>query len=254
MTSGPSDRWIDVGGPSIDRQRRLSGTVAPLAELPLWIGIALALVPFLFPVLAFTAIYTVTMGSDPGLPEQFANLPLGIGYCCVLAVLRWRFDDAIWRASAVFRRPSIREIGAALLAAIVGIGIVIGINRYAATVGFEPHDPGQVTTSVDLAILLFGSVLVAPIAEELLFRGLVFGQLLSRGYGLLAAAVLSVLLFTVIHVFIAGLVSIAVAGVLGALLTVLRVWYDNLVGAWLMHALINTAALLIALAVLPAPW
>ncbi|NUC73514.1 hypothetical protein HTZ84_14515 [Haloterrigena sp. SYSU A558-1] len=30
-----------------------------------------------------------------------AELPLRVGYRCALVVLRLRFDDAIWRASAV---------------------------------------------------------------------------------------------------------------------------------------------------------
>lgn len=253
MTTERSDR-----GPARERgyeiRRRLTETVAPLAALPLRVGIVLALVPFLFPILAITAAYTVAMGADPGLPEQFPNLPLGIGYLCVLAVLRRRFDDAIWRASAVVRRPSRREIGTALLATGVGFVAVTGLNRLAPAFGLAPHGPGAVATAADLAILLFGSVVVAPIAEEILFRGLVFGQFVARGYGVAAAAVLSVVLFTVIHVFIAGLVSIVVTAVLGGLLTLLRLRYDNLVGAWLMHTLFNLTGALIALAAVPAPW
>lgn len=218
-----------------------------------WV-LVLPFVPVLAVVLTIAAGFTVSMGEDPGVPPQFPNLPLGLAGVAVLGWLFLRWDRETWRASAVFRRPSRGEVGAALAAAVVGIVIVIGFNRLAVATGLEPHDPGRIETTLGLVSVLFGSVLVAPVAEEVLFRGMLLGHLLGRGYGLFVAAGLSILLFGLMHAFVAGLSSVVVTALLGVLLTALRVWYDNLVGAWLMHLLVNGWALLVSLAVLPPPW
>lgn len=236
------------------RRQRLEATCEPLAELSLPWVLVLPFVPLLFVVVTIGAGYTVTMGEDPGFPPQFPNLWLGLASVAVVGWLYLRWDRETWHASAVFRRPSWSELTAALLAAVVGIGIVIGFNRLAPGVGLEPHDPGRIETTIGLVSVLFGAVVVAPVAEEVLFRGMLLGHLIGRGSGVLIAAGVSVLLFGLMHVFVAGLSSVVVTALLGALLTALRLWYDNLVGAWLMHLLVNAWAFLVALAVLPTPW
>lgn len=237
-----------------ERRRRLAATVEPLADRSLPWVLALPFVPVAFALVTISAVYVAAMGADPGLPPAFPNLPLGIAGVAVLFVLHRRWDRATWHAVAVFRRPSGREVGAAAVAAVAGIGIVVVVNSLATSVGVTPHDPGEVTTTFGLASLLVGSVLVAPVAEEVLFRGLVFGHLLARGWGILLAAATSVVLFGSMHVFVAGAVSVVVTGLLGAILVGLRLWYDNLVGAWLMHLLVNVWAALLAVGLLPKPW
>ncbi|WP_174811941.1 CPBP family intramembrane glutamic endopeptidase [Salinadaptatus halalkaliphilus] len=238
----------------MSRRARLEATSEPLADRSLPWVLVVPFVPVVAVVVTIAAGYTLAMGDDPGFPPQFANLPLGIAGVAVVGFLYWRWDRATWRASAVFRRPSRNEIGASLLATVVGIAFLIAFNRLARTLGVAPHDPGTAATTLGLVSLAVGSLLVAPVVEEILFRGLLLGHLISRGYGILVAAALSILLFGLMHVFVAGLSSVIATAVLGTLLTALRLWYDNLVGAWLMHLLVNCWAVLVALAVLPTAW
>lgn len=232
----------------------LRKSVEPLATLsPLWV-VLLPFFPVLFVVLVYTGAYTVTMGTDPGFPAQFANIPLGIGYLVALLFLFRRSTADIWTASVPVRSPSTREIGMGGILAGVGIAILIGVNDLSRLLQVPTHGPGDVETAVGAGALLFASVIAAPVVEEILFRGLLFGYLLGRGHGLWTAGLLSVLAFGVYHLFIAGVTSVVVGVSLGALLTALRIRYDNLVGAWLMHALVNLWAFLVALSVTPAPW
>lgn len=235
-------------------QKSLRTRAEPLATLsPLWV-VLLPFVPVLFVVLVYVGIYTATMGADPALPAQFANIPLGIGYVGVLLVLFWQSDTETWAACVRFRSPSVREIGTSIFLAGVGIAILVGVNNLARLLQAPVHGPGDIETTVGLGGLLFASVIAAPVVEEVLFRGLLFGHLLGRGHGLWTAGLLSVLAFGVYHLLIAGVTSVVVGVSLGVLLTGLRIWYDNLVGAWLLHALVNLWALLVALSVVPTPW
>lgn len=234
-----------------DRRRRLEETVEPLSRCSPWL-VVVPLVPFVLTVFVIAAGFAMTRGERALFPPEYANVVLGVAYLGVLVVLYWRWDRATWNASAVFSRPSRNELGAGLLAALVGSVLLIpAANAVARTLELTLHEAPELTTTSELVAFLFAAVLVAPVAEEVLFRGVLLGYLLSRGYGLLLAAVLSVLLFSVIHVLIVGPVNVLIAAALGTLLTVLRLWYNNLVGAWLMHALTNLAALLIGLAAIP---
>ncbi|SDQ49366.1 CPBP family intramembrane glutamic endopeptidase [Natronobacterium texcoconense] len=236
------------------RRRRLERTVEPLVDCSLEWVLALPFVPIAFTAFVMTAGITANQGADPGWPQWALIVPLGVAYAAIVYWLYREWDRATWRAAVVVRKPSTDEIGAALLATLVGIAIVVVGNNAAETVGLAPHDRGLVTSGAGIAALVFGTVVVAPIAEEILFRGLVLGHLVARGYGIVAASILSVLLFALVHVFMAGVVSIVVTGLLGALLTVLRLWYDNLVGAWLMHLSINVWGLLVTVGVVPVLW
>jgi len=64
---------------------------------------------------------------------------------------------------------------------------------------------------------LFGLVLLAPVVEELVFRGLLFGTL-RRGLNMWTSAVLSAAVFAVAHGYGAwGFASVFFSGVLWAL-------------------------------------
>lgn len=240
-------------GPA-DRRQRAEASAEPLWTVPLPWAIALPAAPVGFVVLAYVAIYTATAGDDPGLPAQFPNLLLGVGGIGAVLLLWRRWDEAVWRASVRYAKPTAADVVAGLLVAAGGVGIAIGLNVLADAVGLAPHEKGTVETNLGLVSLLFGSVIVAPIAEEVLFRGLLLGRLLAGSAGVVGAVVLSVLWFALTHVFMAGLVSVVVAAVLGLLLTALRLWFDDLVAAWLAHFLINCWGFLVAIGVSPTPW
>lgn len=236
---------------------RLERTAAPLSALGSgWLLAPLA--PVLLTVVVITAGYVAAGGEDPGFPPQFATLAYGVAGVVVLGALYIRFSEPVWRACALFRRPSGRELGAGVLSTVAGVVVgwplttlladAVGVARYAvpsvvAPYGFSP---------VGILALFFGSVVVAPVAEEILFRGLFVGVVLDRGYGPLAAGASSLAVFALVHAFTAGTAGVVNALLLGALLTWLRFRFDNLVGAWLMHLLNNALEFLVALSVLPS--
>ncbi|AGB38704.1 CPBP family intramembrane glutamic endopeptidase [Natronococcus occultus] len=253
MGTGTRSR-TDRGVSREDVARRLENTVEPLADCSLLWSLTLPLVPIAATALVMTAGFTLHRGADPGWPDWALLLPLGGAYVAVLAWLYWRWDRATWRAAAVVRRPSGRELASALVATAVGIGIVVAGNAIATSVDLDPHARAPVTDARGIAALLVATVVIAPIAEEVLFRGLVLGHLLARGYSVLAASALSIALFALIHAFMAGPVSILITGALGTVLTGLRLRYDSLVGPWLMHVLINAWGVMLTVGLLPALW
>lgn len=108
-----------------------------------------------------------------------------------------------------FHHLSGGDVRAILIAVLVLIVVRIGtVFQLVAThqtkhvqAGFEhftvigrlPH-----VTTISVVLLAISTVIVAPIAEEMLFRGLLFGALAPR-LGVLAAAVISALLFGAAH-------------------------------------------------------
>lgn len=106
--------------------------------------------------------------------------------------------------------------------------------------------------SVDDPIALFavvaGAVVLAPVTEEVLYRGLVLKAFTDRGFGSVGATVLITALFAVIHLpnfGVGGTVFISAWGVLPA---VLRLRYDNLTGAVAMRVLNNLFAYVVVVA------
>lgn len=102
-------------------------------------------------------------------------------------------------------------------------------------------------------VLLFGGAIIAPIIEEIFFRGFVFAGLRKR-WDWKKAALASAALFAVVHVIPTSIVPIFFLGVIFAFLYQLSgsVW-----PAILMHMLTNTFALSAAYAIsqgwIPAP-
>lgn len=204
-------------------------------------------------VLVFTGGYLLAGGADPGFPPQFPLLVYAVANVVVLIIVYVRTTDEVWRASALFRTPSRTELGAGVVVTVVGVAFAWPLTTLLAqVVGVTPYTVPTLGTVGPIIVLFVGSVVVAPVAEEILYRGLFFGVVLERGYGPLVAGASSLLVFAGVHVFTAGVAGVVNALLLGVLLTGLRLWFDNLVGAWLLHTLNNLLEFLIAVSILPS--
>lgn len=120
----------------------------------------------------------------------------------------------------------------------------------AGLLGFDlaPFYTYDLTNPATVAGVVFGALLVAPLVEELLFRGALIGALLERGWPPLLAAAGSIALFAGYHVFALGIAGVfAIAG-WAIFPTLLRFRFDNLAGAWLLHLLNNVFAYVILVA------
>jgi membrane protease YdiL (CAAX protease family) len=230
---------------------RLTKTATAFESLPARY-LVVPLLPFGLTILVIDTSYAVTAGDGVGLP-LFPTLVYGVANVVVAVGLYTFVADDVWHASALFRRPSRGEVVAGGGAAVAGIVVgwptttilsdALGVSRYTIP---------SVTSPVGTASLFFGAIVVAPVVEEILFRGLLVGYLLDRGYGPAVTGGLSVAVFSGIHVFVGGVAGVLNALLLGALLTWLRLRFDNLVGAWLMHLVNNALEFGVAIALLPS--
>ncbi|MCA9601462.1 MAG: CPBP family intramembrane glutamic endopeptidase [Polyangiales bacterium] len=97
--------------------------------------------------------------------------------------------------------------------------------------------------------MAFALVVVAPVTEELLFRGVLFRGLAVR-YGAPAAALASALLFGVSHMVPAVVISATAAGVVFAVV----VWrFGSVAITMAIHMTVNAVPMLLPKRVLPIP-
>jgi len=97
-------------------------------------------------------------------------------------------------------------------------------------------------TNADLAVLMFGAVVLAAVCEEILFRGLLM-QLLARGGRWWTAIVVSAVLFAVFHLDFIGLLPRTLLGVYFGIL----VWRSgSIFPAMLAHGANNLLAFALA--------
>lgn len=230
----------------------LRRTVSPFSALTAW-WLLVPLAPLVLTVVVIGTGYTVTGGTNPGFPPQFPTFVYGVSNVVVVAVVYLRLTEKAWQSSALFRRPPSREIGAGIVATAAGVAVGWPLTTLVADAAAVPrYAIPSLTSPVGIGALFFGAVLVAPVAEELLFRGLFLGFVLNRECGSVIAGGSSLLAFAGIHVFTSGLAGVVNALLLGALLTWLRLRFDNLVGAWVMHLLNNLLEFLVAISLVPS--
>jgi membrane protease YdiL (CAAX protease family) len=117
-----------------------------------------------------------------------------------------RYKESFWRAVALkrarWRDPAFAIIGflaylglATIALIVVPLIFPIDTDQEQAT-GFEP---GSGTTALVLAFA--GLVILAPIVEEIVFRGFLYGTLRNNKISAVWAAVVTSLLFAALHLF-----------------------------------------------------
>lgn len=210
-----------------------------------WFILAIALVP-----VPLTMLFFIVHSAVSGTPSDAYGLPMAyliyglanlITVGGLYALLSPRERNAVFR----FSRPSVSELMWAIGAFLVGLGVYQLTSRVSAALGYELQGLSySLTEPSTVVIIVVGAVIIAPITEEVLYRGLVLGVLLSR-FGVLSAIVIMTGLFALIHLpnfGVAGTLFISVWGILPA---IMRLRFDNLSGAVTMHMLNNVFAYLI---------
>ena len=220
--------------------------------IPFWHGVLFAVgsvaIAFVATTVAFVVmILTVVLATgnmpstNPGHP---VNEAAGVVFYLAAGWFAW------WGLSKAKLRPfrglTSRDarailIGiAALFVVRIGTGIQLVLTNQAKHVqaGFEHFDvtsktPGITTIAVSLAVL--GLVVIAPIVEEIVFRGLLFGAFAGR-LGVLGSAVVTALLFGAAHGDPVLFPTLAAMGFVAALAYAAT---GNLWVAIVLHALNN---------------
>jgi len=171
-----------------------------------------------------------------------------LSYAALSAAVWWfclKRHGAPWSAIGI-RNPGLGAV-AAMVPLSVGLLIANGILILALSLIFGDVDnpqqealaPGGVLSTESFLLLFFLIALVAPIGEELVFRGMLYG-LIRAHRGVALAVALSAALFAVAHVIPMLLPSLLLLGVALALI-VER--YSSIVPAIALHALNNGMSL-----------
>lgn len=135
---------------------------------------------------------------------------------------------------------------------IVAIGIVVGVFVFFAG-NFTTALLGGVKTDaqpslMQLRVMQFASFLLPPLAEELLFRGLLYGSFLNvflnRKIGMWVASLAVMALFTIAHLPVYGesLGAMTAMAELSMACTLLRAWTGQVAPAYLTHFVYNVGA------------
>jgi membrane protease YdiL (CAAX protease family) len=235
------------------------------------LGVAITLVPWVAVQLSSKA---TSAGGSPTKPlSPMADLLGGIFALIFSAIVEGAFllVPAYYtyarRAPGTTVHDDLRALGLrrtelrpAAQAAGIGLGVIIGVNiLYSALIsGLNSTVHWHIQTNSDslmhlahtMPLTLMGylvaAVLVAPVCEEIFFRGFAFGGLL-HGMSLWPAAGVSAALFGIAHVD-AG--SFPVLFVIGVVLAYMRWRFGSLLPGMALHACNNALAALLIVGVL----
>ena len=155
-------------------------------------------------MVALTLIYARTPATQAGSPlNSFIMITF---YVTTGALVAWRMRVMNLQPFRPFTRRDVRAtlvaLGVLIAAHLVaGIVLVLTNQTHHVQAGFEHFSVKAATpANTDIALALTAATLVvlAPIVEEMLFRGLFFGAL-ARPLGTWIAALVSALVFGAVH-------------------------------------------------------
>jgi membrane protease YdiL (CAAX protease family) len=220
--------------------------------VPLWNGILSALgsiaLGFAVMFVAMIALFVAAILITGNTPSTNPGHPVMAVAELVFYAAGGRF--AWWRLRAMHVRPFRKLRRGDVRAILTGVGVLILIRVGTAVLlvltdhtkhvqsGFENFDVKSTlpaVTTISAALAISSMAIIAPIVEETVFRGLLFGALASR-LGILASALITALLFGAVHGDLLLFPAIAALGLVTALAYAAT---GNLWVAIILHALNN---------------
>jgi uncharacterized protein len=184
---------------------------------------------------------------DPAVARA-AFFPLSLALLAVVTVLwvRIRFPDELGRLFG--RRPGLSDLGMGLVHGaagffVINVGFSLILQAFAAVTGAELPEVQQ--DGRFGFVVIASAVIVAPIAEELYFRGLLF-QGLSTPLGVWPGIGLSALIFGIAHYeqgnLEGSLYALIVLSTLGGYLAWVLHRRGTIATPMVMHAVFNALA------------
>jgi len=182
-------------------------------------------------------------------PELSQMLVMGLSYLIVGAALFWFLDQrgVVSDVAGLGDRNS-----TTILVTPVAVAAIYFLSTLVSDVLVATFGPEGLSISEDMqAIMRFSSplalfftvVLVAPLVEEFIYRGLLMGVLLARGWTPLAATGLSALIFSVQH-FQYGWIGIVTVFMFAMMFGFLRVATGGLFSPILAHVICNAVSVI----------
>ncbi len=200
--------------------------------------------------------------SDPPSTVAWTLASQGLTQLSVVAFVLWRTRGGGWRDVGLWPRRPYRELLAGGLALPAAIVLALGFSAISVSVGRwfgqpEP-DSGHVLLTAMLSaqevwvvlMLLFSAVVVAPLLEEVIFRGLIQTALRSvnQSRNRWLVVIISAALFALFHGGVPWQVRLSLF-VLGIILGWLYERYGSLLPSLIVHAGFNAANTALALAI-----
>jgi len=208
------------------------------------LGLPFLLVP---PLLAFTGADFSALTSPGALTAQLLITPLSFFLLLGLfvALPRALRGVRLWLGAASVRQLVIGLVAGVFIwaAAQVLAGVLVTILRM---LGLNPEGQQEVTSiagQLPLPVAVVTIAVLAPIAEELFFRGFVFNAW-EREYGTRSALIGAALLFGLAHVPGGTPLAVVIVLLLGVVLTSVYAWTRNLATTIGIHAAFNLASVL----------
>jgi membrane protease YdiL (CAAX protease family) len=247
VTSGSARGGVLVSTPvRADRRSYLYGFVSYLAAM---LGVSL-LLTLIFYLLGKMKLFSqanliLSLGITFVTFGLGVLLPLGLGQ----SVGQWRMALGLHRGRGIWR-----EIGSGILGYVAGLpvlaaGIVIVsiLSQLSGLKGSHPINDELNGSGAELFVVFFLACVMAPITEELMFRGALFAHLRERfGWWISAPAVAFV--FAIIHP--QGWVALPALGALALVFAGIREWRGSIIGCMTAHALHNGLTLAYAVMLL----
>lgn len=216
-----------------------------------WSALVALALAFAFPIVGgiIAGIGVAASGGD--VEDMPAGVLIGLTFVQDIGFILAPMAVATWFATRVraedlgLRIPEHRWRAVGLIAAVY-VGFIVFSAVWVQIVGSDaedtlPDELGVDESTVNLVLVLLLVVVMAPVAEEILFRGYVF-RALRNGVGTWAAAVISGIIFGGIHVGSSPIEFIVPLCVLGAGLALLYQWTGSLYAPVALHAFNNSIA------------
>jgi membrane protease YdiL (CAAX protease family) len=258
-----SSRTMDA---QLDAQLPVSIDRSAISDTPLGLWATIAWGAAGIGALYLTWMIPLVLSAIAGAPVAIPPLYLPIDHMMVVTIVM----AALW-----FNRRPLRQYLAMLplrwggVGRSIGIGvaayvvfvILLGVLEVLRSSGIQAAPaPAPTKVVIDTAMILsLGAywlllVVAAPIAEEMLFRGLLYRGLQAK-VGAIATIMITSVLFGMVHYLGFGWPRAVATGCLGLLFGVIRWHTGNTTAAMITHATINFAAASLGTAmVLAAAW
>lgn len=203
-------------------------------------------IQILYPLLVYYVIYTV---SNTVLGWFLSGTIGGAGVLMISAVITLIPVAFIYRRSIVVsvpiphdRKSILQLVFLSVLTAVIAvifniIAVHLPLDRISP--GFD--DSSAVLSDGTLIVRILALSVVVPLLEEILFRGIILGQLMIFMNDVLAV-IISSILFGILHF---NVVQFLYAFVMGLLLGYIYRKYRNPIAAWIAHGLCNLAVIIL---------
>jgi membrane protease YdiL (CAAX protease family) len=170
-----------------------------------------------------------------------------LGFLAIALAVAWRRGGPAALGFRAFSPASLLAAGGLL---VLGVTVQVAYGLALQALGLGQENPQRIdvlvgATPLSLAVALISGAVLAPIAEEAFFRGLVLPGLTGR-LGTPGAVVVSSALFALAHLVPQVYLPIFV---LGVFLALLRIWARSLWPAIALHSAFNAISLLAVFAV-----